>query len=401
MIRKIDLIIVLFLILTFIGSFLYIADKNLFVDEEVHYLQIKRFMSGDRGVYDIITVIPGYHYFLSVIGKTFDFYSEGQIRLVNATIGFISIFVFLLLTFKIEGKRGWRKGLEYAFFPILFPFFFLIYTDVLSLLLVMAMVYFTLIKRYSIAAIFGILSFFVRQNNVVWMGFALFLVYFQRNGMKIKFSGIGETIKNCWVFILGLAISVLFFIYNGGFSAGDKAMHEGGIFLGNIFFFLFLFFFLFFFLNISNIFRIKEFTRKNKWIWILLIGIFIIYMKFFVVDHPYNFLGKDYFLRNIILQEFISGIWIKACLFIPIAYSILSLCVIKLKKKEFYLIYLFSFISLLPMWLIEQRYYLIPFTLFILFKEESKNWVERATIGIYFIASIVIFYLIGEVKFFL
>ena len=401
MVRKEYIFFTLLLIVLFTFSFLYISGKNLFVDEEVHYLQIKRFISGDNRVYEILTVIPGYHYFLSIIGKTFNFYTESEIRLLNAVIGLISVFIFLFTAFKIEGKNGWNKGLQYLFFPILFPFFFLIYTDVLSLLLVLLMFYFVLLKKYNLGGIFGILSFFVRQNNIIWILFALCFVYVKENGIKYNFKGFVKTFRDCKIFVFGLFLGILFFIWNKGFSFGDKEMHTSGIFFGNTFFLLFLFFFLFLPLNLSNFWKIKKFVSKNKWIWFLIILVFIIYIRFFIVNHPYNFLGKDYFLRNILLQKFISGNSIKAMLFLPIAYSILSLFVAKLKKKEFYLLYPFTILSLLPMWLIEQRYYLIPLTLFILFKDEKKGWIEKTTIGIYFVLSILILYFIGESKFFL
>lgn len=393
---------VFFVVIAFFLAFLFIRDKNLFVDEEVHYLQIQRFINGDYYIYDIITVIPGYHFFYALLGKVFSVYSISGIRLANAVIGMISVFVFLLLAMKIHGgKEGIAKGFQYAFFPILFPFFFLIYTDVLSLLLIFLMLYFILLKKYNIAGIFGILSFFVRQNNILWMAFVLGLVYVEKAGMKVELKNFLRVIKDCWSFILGFFMAIIFFIWNKGFVLGDKLMHEGGIYFGNVFFALFLFFFLFLPMNLGNFNKIKEFSRRNKWSWVVVLFIFLVYLWLFDVTHPYNFRGSDYFLRNVILQYFISGIVFKSLLFLPIAYSILSLCVVRFKRKEFYLLYIFAILSLLPLWLIEQRYYLIPFSLFILFKKEEKGWVEKLSILFYVVLSIWLVWGIGSVKFFL
>ena len=65
-VKKKDLFIFLFIAAFFIFAFIFIKNKNLYVDEEVHYLQIGRFIQGDFRIYDIITVIPGYHYFMQV-----------------------------------------------------------------------------------------------------------------------------------------------------------------------------------------------------------------------------------------------------------------------------------------------------------------------------------------------
>ncbi len=390
-----------FVLAMFMFSFLYIKNKSLFVDEQVHYLQIKRFNEGDLRIYDIITVIPGYHYSLSVFSKIFNVSSEEGIRFFNSLIGLGSIFLFLLVAYKIQNISSFRKSLEYAFFPILFPFFFLIYTDVLSLFLVLLMIYFIFLDRYNLAGVVGIMSFFVRQNNVIWILFSLFLVYVKLNGYKYNFKNVLEVLEKCKIMVLGLVIGLIFFILNKGFVLGDKEMHSGGFYLGNIFFILFLFFFLFLPLNLYNFFKIKEYLSRNRFMWIVIAGIFIIYMKFFNVAHPYNFLGMDYFLRNEILQYFNDGNIIKSILFLPIAYSILSLCVVKLLRKEFYLIYPFSILLLIPSLLIEQRYYLVPFSLFILFKKEDNKWINRVSIGIYIILSIVLLYLIGKETLFL
>ena len=397
---KKKIFVFLFILLVFSFAFLFIMNKGLLVDEEAHYLQIKRALNWDFGVYNIITVIPGYHYFFAFLGWIFGIDSIRGIRFFNLVVGLISISVFLLIGFRISRNLGLIKGFQYAFFPILFPFFFLIYTDVLSLLLILLSFYFVSIRRYNFAGIFGILSFFVRQNNVVWLGFIMVFVYFDRYD-KIDFGKIKDLLRECWTFILGIVIAVIFFILNKGFAFGDRNMHEGGIYFGNILFALFLFFFLFLPLNIFNFKKIIGFVKKKNWILLVILFLFIIYMKFFIVNHPYNFIAPDYFLRNMMLGYFNAGLFIKSLLFLPIAYSFLSLWVTELRRKSFYLLYLFSFLFLSPSWLIEQRYYLIPLSFFILFKKEESTFLENCTIALYFTASILLFYFIGIGKYFL
>lgn len=396
-----NLFSLLFIISFFVLGYLFINDRGLFADEQAHYLQIRRFISGDFGVYDIITVIPGYHFFLAGLAKIFGIYSIGGIRFLNLVIGLISIFIFLLLCLKISKYFYLAKGLQYAFFPILFPLFFLIYTDVLSLLLVLLMFYFLLSRNYVISGFYGMFSFFVRQNNIIWFAFMIAYVYFDRYGMKLDFTRLKEIAKDLWIFILGIIAAIIFFILNKGFSIGDRGMHPGGIFFGNIFFILFLFFFLFLPLNLYNFSKIIKFIKKNKWIQFVIIGIFLFYVKFFIVNHPYNLIMSNYFLRNAILAYFNSNFLIRSALFLPIAFSILSLCVTELRRKSFYLLYAFSFLFLLPSWLIEQRYYLIPFAFFILFKKEENKWVENLNILYYIVVSFILIYFIGSRIFFL
>lgn len=400
--KKAGVIIFFFsILLNFIFGFLFIKDKPLFVDENTHYFQINKFFNGDFSVSPSLTTIPGYHYTIFLLSDIFGFYSMVSARFFSLIFSFISIIVFFALA-KRMSKDYTTKIFQYAFFPILFPFFFLIYTDFFSLVLILFALYFVFCESYEIAGIFGILSFFARQNNVIWMAFLCALIYYNKNGLRINFKAIREFLKDIWVFILGFIIAIVFIIINGGFAVGDKTAHPAFSFhFGNVFFILFLFFFLFLPLNIYNFFKIIDFIKKKKLIWIVVLCIFLIYIKFFIINHPYNFLAPKYFLRNMILQYFIYNFWLKIFLFLPIIYSILSLCVMGLKRKEFYLLYPFSILFLIPSWLIEQRYYFIPLTLFILFKKEENKLVELITIVAYVLLSLFSFYGIGKGRFFL
>jgi alpha-1,2-glucosyltransferase len=87
--------------------------------------------------------------------------------------------------------------------------------------------------------------------------------------------------------------------------------------------------------------------------------------------------------------------------FLPIAFSIMSLSVTTLRNKSYYLLYPFTVLFLVPSWLIEQRYYIVPFSLFILFKNEKSRLVEYSTIAMYIVTSALLFYGIQKGLFFL
>ena len=58
-------------------------------------------------------------------------------RFLSLLIGLAAIGVFWLITRELYGDVGLLRLLQFIFFPILFPFFFLLYTDVLSLFCVL------------------------------------------------------------------------------------------------------------------------------------------------------------------------------------------------------------------------------------------------------------------------
>jgi alpha-1,2-glucosyltransferase len=126
-----------------------------------------------------------------------------------------------------------------------------------------------------------------------------------------------------------------------------------------------------------------------------------VYFFTFRSTHPYNLIDTDYYLRNKLLVEVTTHPGYRAAFFLPIAYALFSLCVIRLHQKSFYWLYPFTALSLIPFWLIEPRYSFVPLALFILFKKDLSPWVEWITIGMYVILSGVILYFTHNRTFFL
>ena len=82
-------------------------------------------------------------------------------------------------------------------------------------------------------------------------------------------------------------------------------------------------------------------------------------------------------------------------------HAVLSLCVIRLRQPVQYLIYPFAVFSVMPSWLIEQRYYLPAFALFMLFRESASPRVERALLAVNVVMALSLFVGITEGWFFL
>jgi hypothetical protein len=58
---------------------------------------------------------------------------------------------------------------------------------------------------------------------------------------------------------------------------------------------------------------------------------------------------------------------------IPMLLALLTIFSTKFRRPLYYLMYPFALLFVLPSWLIEPRYYIIPFYFYLLFKEESSN----------------------------
>ena len=386
---------VLFIIIVLSICFLIIKDKPLIVDEKPHYAQIKGFTEGNFTLNPDLTTIPGYHYTMYFMASFFKVSSFQWIRLFSLFFSVLSIVIFFKLSKKIS-KNHRLKTLQFFSLPIIFPLFFLIYTDVFSMFFVLLSLYFLLAERYNLSGFSAIACVLVRQNNIAWLVFICVLIYYEKYRVDYNLEIFIDFLKTIWSFILGMVGFVVFIIINKGVSLGDTVNHPSfRLHSGNMFFMLFLFFIFFLPLNIANI---MKFNRKSILIVILF---FTLYIFTFTNNHPYNIDWGNYILRNKILIYFSSTPFLKILFFLPIAFSIMSLSVTTLRNKSYYLLYPFTVLFLVPSWLIEQRYYIVPFSLFILFKNEKSRLVEYSTIAMYIVTSALLFYGIQKGLFFL
>lgn len=395
-----DIILVAAILIGLSATFYLIIEKPLYVDETTHFYVISNFCRGNFTYPDFLTTIPGYHFFGSIFGYLANC-SETSIRFFNLLVSGITVFVFFNIAKIVSPKASKGKTLLFILLPILFPFFFLVYTDMMSLLFVLLMFYFMLKGNYTLSALFGLLSFVVRQNNIIWVLFSIVYIGAAGNRFKaaIKKNLTPGFFKTVLPYIIVLVVASAFFMKTGGFSLGDKEKHPA-FYLGFMNLYTALFFL--FWINLpENLYNLKSLSQKIKKIkpsQMLLItslagAFFIFFLLTFKIDHPYNnYQIYSYFLRNKILHLFDSSIFLRSAFFACVLLAIASLYATKFKEKRQYLIYLFSGIFLASSWLIENRYFLIPFVFLNLFAARNQK-TERCMIIWYLISSGIYMYL--------
>jgi alpha-1,2-glucosyltransferase len=399
--KKVSLILFLFTFGISIIAFWLIKDQPFVIDEPHHYKEITKLAEGQITMETIrITAeFPGYHLAMAFLRRLLDINSLSMTRFLSTIFSLFSVFIFYLISKNISPAETPLKTLQFFLFPLLFVFFFIIYTDCFSLFLLLLAFFFLVKNRYLTSGFFGFLSVMVRQNNIVWLGSFSLYIYLKKYGFRFSpgtiFNFFKDTLINTLVFV-GM---VLFIRWNGAPILGG-GIHPLSIHFDNIFFILFSFFILFLPLNIAN-FTLVIRLLKNPLSILILGAIFIFYLLTFRVNHPYNQFLTNYFLRNFIASLALSSLENKILFFLPIGYSILSLWVSKLHQKLFYLLYPFTILFLSLLWLVEPRYYIIPFTFFLLFKKQKSLFIEYLTIIIYIVLTGFLFWGTLGRKFFL
>ncbi len=365
-------------------TYLYLKNAPLIVDEVDGYQQVLNFVEGNNKL-EKISAMPTYYYLLAMVAKITGITSIAFIRTITVVISLLTLFAFFITSRKIAEHGGEIKTLLLLFMPTLFVFYFLIYTEVLSLLFILLMVYFGVQKKHVLAGMFGIFSMCIRQNNVMWVAFMMMYGYIAENGFSISVTLVKNYAIRALTYITGFVLFAVFVVINGGVAVGDKSMHPGNVSIGNIVFFLFVFFILFLPQHIYSFKKVIKILTEKKWMVAIAVTLFALFYFLFKNNHPYNQISPHYFMRNKLLIYITSAPWIKAMFVLTAVYALLSLCVTPLQGPYQWLFYAFAILFLLPSWLIDVRYYVIPFTLFILFKKQENKYVDYITI-IYFIA---------------
>ncbi len=336
------------------ASFVHISHMVLNVDEIDHYPQIRSFLKHDFRLSPDIPELPGYHYVVFLIASLFGAESVVAIRLISFGISLASMGVFGLLAKQLSSPDATSKTFQYIFFPLLYPFLFLIYTEVASLLMVFLGVYLTLRQKYHVAGVIGIMSCLVRQDNIVWVGFMFLLMVIsvvrpmRADASLRSLTGDGRGLRllraivgNGATYLAGFVLFAAFVLINKGVAVGDAEMHPSFVLhLANIYCLLFTFFFMFLPMNIANAAKIGNLIRRHRLAVLYMVGFFLLFMATFKIDHPYNTepWAIRWFLSNRILTFFLRSRLLKALFFLPILYSVLSLFCTKLYAQQYYLI---------------------------------------------------------------
>jgi alpha-1,2-glucosyltransferase len=371
--------------------FIYFRHRGILGDELVHIQQIEKFYRGDYSLLPQLTTLPGYHYFMLGMAQLVDNVSLQTIRAINCLIGIGCITVYAMLLKQIYRKIPTDRLIQFSFFPIIFPYYFLVYTDVLSLFVVLLALLLALRERHFWAALMCALSITVRQVNIVWLLMIPLLAHGMVHGFALSRKNVPDWLRSGWMYGLGVIAFAAFVYVNQGIAVGDKDQHPAFTFhFGNIYFFLATYFLFFLPSIVANIKPLTRALLKQRYAILLFAALFTLYMVGFQNDHPYNHIMEHYFLRNYLLKLVFSTTLVKVIAFVPMAIAAFHMIATRTRRYEQLLIIAFTALALIPSWLVEQRYYIIPFALLLLFRKPERQRME-ALYNVYYVGLSVTF----------
>jgi len=385
------------------GYLLLGIHPHVFNDEGVHAAQVEVFLRGTYAVIPQLTMIPGYHAVLALVERVTGFHDVRQLRLVTLLGSLALPFLVWRLTAMHWRQEAPRRTLQWFFMPLLFPLYFLVYTDAWGLVAVLATQLCALRRRYALAAIAGIAATLVRQDLIVWVGVAWLLALlegFDPARWRDEWRGrLGAGLRRSWPLLVVMLLFVAFVLWNRGIAVGERERHALTLNPTNIACLLLCAWLVFLPQNIAALPRIRGLLRRPSCIALVVAG-FAFYMGTYANAHPYNGEQLRYFLHNEALHWLTAYPWIRGAVFVPMAWMVLTACVTNLAEPRLRVLYVIAPLAVGLHPLIEQRYYLPALTLFQVWRQPAGERAENATLVWYAVGAIAIMWGIVSLRFF-
>lgn len=361
-------------------------------DELVHIPQIESFLHGHYVANDALTMIPGYHLLMAALMQVLALHSISAMRVITSVFGLLAALIFFFIRRAVDDPRPLKRAAMFLFLPLLYPYDFLVYTDILSAALVLAAMLAVLRRRQVLPAICLSASILVRQNNVVWAGFmALFAAWpLLRQGHWRR----GETyvglVRTGIPYLLPLAIFLGYWAWNGSIaleksqtvSHPDLQWHRG-----NVYFFLFL---VFVFFPNQVWFCVKDFlgaARQRPLLWLIP----LLVLALAKLDGNSANVGAEHSIfHNGVIAVVHSGLGYHLLFAMMAALAACCLLYTRFAVSHGWLIYPFAAFYLSSSWLIENRYSIIPLALWMSLQRSRNEKADSFVLAGWIVVSVAL-----------
>jgi alpha-1,2-glucosyltransferase len=372
-----------------------LGTRALIGDEWAHLKQAQDLIALVRTgapFHPVHPAIPGYHALLALVGLATGATTVEFFRGISLLLSAATVVAFYLAARQLGGKSMLLvRTAQFVFLPIAFPFVFLLYTDVPSLLPILLCVWALTARRYGMAGLAAIATVAMRQNNVIWiLLFLLLTIVREWKGWSLRSAA--HVVKKAAPMGVSVLLLALFILWNGGIALADRGAHPFAFRIGNVVILCSVFVSMFLPLVVLQ-------QRETVWRmwqvrqWIVPAGVlaFLLFMLLFRNDHGYNF--DAWWMRNKMLLYFTRSVWHQWFYFFAF---IVPAGVIAwrtpLLRKDLSWFYPFTVLYLGASWLVEPRYFFVPLTLFLLFRKMERPLVEGVILMLCIGQAIALYY---------
>ncbi|MDB5985797.1 MAG: putative rane protein [Nevskia sp.] len=347
--------------------------QHPFVDEYIHWPTARLFAQGFWPINPGISTWPTMN---AVVGWSIALFGQRDHilagRLVIVVFSLFAVTGFYRLAQQFDADSAQLRTAQFFLSPVVLPFCALIYTDLPALSCMLWAAVGALRRQPWLLIGAGLLACAFRQNDIVWFVAlaCLFGWLSLRAGDSIKplhFTAVIAVVA-AWLAVVYLQHGIA----AGAYTQGDHPGNLKG--MPNIWFALVVAALIYLPYFLWRLFRDGDLLKLWHY---LALGVPVALT--FHVNHRFNLIESNYFIRNYLLLRTTAGPGMAIFLMTVTTTAVLVFRTRLPKLAELRLPFLlFSALSLLPFWLIEQRYYLPIYALFWAMRAPEDKRVEHA-----------------------
>ena len=368
------------------SAHLALTTPRIKLDEDGHSRQIARYMKGDFTLapntdnpdYAANAMLPGYHLLASAYGALIGAEAVTSLRSFNLLILLLISVVCWRIVRSDGGSRLEATEVTgcVVFFPMLFCTGSLVFTDPLGFLLVILGLQCWRRRNYWLAALFLSLALAVRQNLVVVAG--VLLVYgFVQERKREPGTDVKAAVLRLSPLLAPCLLFVAFFVWNGCRVGLDPpGQQPERLSTGNLLFSLVTFALLFWPLLPGLCRHGVERIKRYPYLAIIPL-VFIVLCLLYDPSHRWNRL--HYLIRNRILGLLTSWAVGRAAFCAMAAAGALAAIGLRFRKPADHVSLLIWPALLVPVVLVEPRYYIPALLPLVLLKANDEHWGWRCT----------------------
>lgn len=382
-----------------LGLFLMFCRKPLFVDESGHSSVILRFAEGDFGYQPIMTTLPGYHALVGLLLRVTGLHSLPAIRFIDLIGALIGVVFFYRIVSIVWPQERQLRTAQFAFFPVLFPYFFLVYTDIWCLVFILIATELTLKGRVFFSALALAVAVMIRQPAIFWAGF-LWLLTLKNGSLSLcTVRDLWRETRRTWVFLMLFVLFGLFVLWNGGVAMESRSDQSVTFNTTNVWFFLFVFCLLFPLQTLDGAKAcLKTGSRIRMWSLTGVTALCLLFALNYKLESIYSRVGvivkidqgihyEMFVLHNNALILVANTPWIRLLAVGAIPLGLAGLLQI---QKRFWWLIPIALLSVVVLPYIDPRYYIVPLSLFLAFRKPEARPAEWIMTGYYLVFAIAI-----------
>jgi alpha-1,2-glucosyltransferase len=366
----------------YVAAIVVLNFRPQYVDERFHFAQVMLFYRGDWRAVPEVATLPGYGALLAAIMRIIGDDWLDTTRVVHAFCGLAAVGGFFALRRRLWPGTETIATAQFLCLPLMAPLFFIIYTDVPATALLLWATWAALGGRTIVSALLFCLLVLVRQHEFLWAGLAAALILRPETG----WSEIRHQWKTRLVAAVPFAAPVVLFLafwrWNGSISLWhtdihpDLSFHTGNVFVGLLLAGLLLPF------QLSKSFMdLVRKVRSRPWLVVFPLLVFAAFWFAFRATNPINGTLPTEYLRHYTPTRVAAGL--------VIALAAWTLWRLKLRPTGAGAPLAFiSIFFLAAIWLVEPRYVIAPFSLWLAMRQHDENWIEFVTWALWLALSI-------------